>query len=107
MYVGRDFDPSQSGESERYSLDFVNDIQAGDSIASAVWACAVAARSEVPDVGAASHIDGAAVFSGTKTTQRVSGMVPGVTYMLTATITTAPNNDVVQLWAHVECRGPA
>ena len=106
MYVGRDFDPSDTGESERYTLDFVNDLQPGDSIVAAVWTCEVAARSELPDDDAASHIIGAAGISGTKVTQRVSGLVPGVTYCLTAIATTS-TGDAVSLWSHLECKEPA
>jgi hypothetical protein len=106
MYVGRDFDPSDTGESERYTLDFVNDLQAGDAIAAATWTCEVAAKSTGEDGEAASRIDGPAVFSGTKTTQRVTGMMPGVTYCLTATVTTTLQ-DTVSLWSHVECKDPA
>jgi len=106
MYVGRDFDPSDNGESERYTLDFVNDLQAGDTIVSATWTCEVAAKSAADDVDAASRIAGAAVYLGTKTTQRVSGMVPGVTYCLTATIVTTMS-DTISLWSHVECKEPA
>jgi hypothetical protein len=106
MYVGRDFDPSDAGESERYALDFVNDLQPGDSIASVIWTCEVAAKSDMPDEGAAAHIIGAAGISGTKTTQRVSGLSPGVTYCLTAVATTT-KGDTVSLWSHVECKEPA
>lgn len=106
MYVGRDFDPSDTGESERYTLDFVNDLQAGDTIVSAAWVCEVAAKSVGSDEEAASRIDGPAVYLGSKTTQRVTGMVPGVTYCLTATVTTALL-DTVSLWSHVECKDPA
>jgi hypothetical protein len=106
MYVGRDFDPSDTGESERYTLDFVNDLQAGDAIATATWTCEVAAKSTGSDADAATRIDGPAVYLGTKTTQRVSGMVPGVTYCLTAKITTTLQ-DTVSLWSHVECKDPA
>jgi hypothetical protein len=106
MYVGRDFDPSDTGESERYTLDFVNDLQAGDAIQNATWACEVAAKSAAPDPNAAARIDGPAVYQGTKTTQRVTGMVPGVTYCLTATVVTTLD-DTISLWSHVECKDPA
>jgi hypothetical protein len=106
MYVGRDFDPSDTGESERYTLDFVNDLQVGDTIVSATWTCEVAAKSAGSDAAAVSRIDGPAVYVGTKTTQRVSGMVPGVIYCLTATVVTTLN-DTVSLWSHVECKDPA
>jgi hypothetical protein len=106
MYVGRDFDPSDTGESERYTLDFVNDLQAGDTISTATWACEVAAKSSGADGAAAGKIDGPAVYLGTKTTQRITGMTPGVTYCLTATIVSA-GGDTISLWSHVECKDPA
>ena len=106
MYVGRDFDPSDNGESERFSFDFVNDIEADDTITAAVWTCGVAAKSAGQDGNAAACIDGLALFTGTKTTQRVSALQPGVIYMLRADVTTA-KGDVVALWSHVECKAPA
>jgi hypothetical protein len=106
MYVGRDFDPSDTGESERYTFDFVNDLQAGDLISSAVWTCEVAAKSAGADGGASGRLSGPAVFTGTKTTQRVTGMQPGVIYCLTATVVTNLA-DTISLWSHVECKEPA
>ena len=106
MYVGRDFDPSDIGESERFSFDFVNDIQAGDAITAATWSCEVAAKSAGTDGNAAARINGPAVFTGTKTTQRVSDLQPGVVYVLRADVTTA-KGDIVTLWSHVECKDPA
>jgi hypothetical protein len=106
MYVGRDFDPSDTGESERFTFDFVNDLQTGDVITSVTWTCEVAATSELADDAAAACIDGAPVISGTKTTQRVTGLQPGVRYVLQAEATTVVG-DVVSLWSHVECKEPA
>jgi len=106
MYVGRDFDPSDTGESERYSFDFINDLQPGDSIASVAWACSVSNRSQQSDPDAASRISEPPVYLGTKTTQRVTGMLPGVIYVLTATVTSTMG-DAVSLWSHVECKVPA
>jgi len=106
MYVGRDFDPSDRGESERYTFDFVNDLQGGDTIASVTWTCEVAAKSEGADANAENHISGSADNAGTKTTQRVSGLLPGVVYLLTATVISTMG-DTVSLWSHVECKEPA
>jgi hypothetical protein len=106
MYVGRDFDPSDTGENERYTLDFVNDMQVGDTIASVAWTCSVAAKSENADEAAAGCISEAAIFNGSKTTQRVSGLKSGVIYTLRADIVTT-NGDTVALWSHVECKAPA
>ena len=105
MYVGRDFDPSDTGESERFTFDFVNDIQAGDQIIGATWTCEVSERSLLADAEAASRIAGTAIFSGTKTTQRVTGLQPGVVYVLRADVTTE-KEDIVSLWSHVECKEP-
>lgn len=106
MYVGRDFDPSDLGESERFTFDFVNDLQPGDTITSVTWGCETAAKSPISDASAASRIDGPPVFDATRTTQRVTGMVPGVIYMLQANVMTA-NGDTLTLWSHVECKDPA
>ena len=45
-------------------------------------------------------------IAGTKTTQRVTGLVPGVTYVLTAMATTS-KGDRISLWSPVECKEPA
>jgi hypothetical protein len=108
LYAGRDFDPSDEGESELYSFDFAKDMQPRDAITSAVWTCSVAAISDpdFTDPSPNSHITGSSVFAGTKTTQRVSGLLPGVTYTLRATVHTSLGDDV-SLWSHVEVLAPA
>jgi len=106
MYCGRDFDPADEGESGIFTFDFVKDVQSRDTITAAVWTCGVAAISEAPDADAADYVDGSASFSGTKTSQRITGMKAGVTYVLSATVTTVAG-DTVTLWSHVECRTPA
>ena len=107
MYVGRDFDPSDSGEAELYGFDFVKDVRPGDTLASAAWSCKVAAISENADPDdPAAYIIGTAGAAGTKTTQSIAGFKPGVTYMLQATAT-MNSGDIVSLWSHVECKEPA
>ena len=105
MYCGRDFDPSDPGESEMYTFDFVKDMQKGDTIASVVWTCEVAEISEGTDEDAATRIDGLPTTSGTKTSQRVTNLTAGVTYALRAVVTTGFGDDV-SLWGHVECMEP-
>lgn len=105
MYVGRDFDPSDTPESEPYCFDFVKDLPDGDTITGAVWTCAVAAISEAVDATPASRLSGSATFQGTKTFQRVVGLQPGVTYRLQAVVTTQQGNSI-SLWAHVEATPP-
>jgi hypothetical protein len=106
MYIGRDFDPSDAGEVERYTFDFVNDLNAGDTITASSWECGVATISEGMDGAASSHVDGVAIINKTRSTQRISGLVAGVTYVLTANVETL-NGDTISLWAHVECKEPA
>ncbi len=102
MYVGRDFDPEDVGENEVFTLDFVNDLASGETITSAVWKCEVKSGS---DSQAASRLSGAPSNSGTKSSQRVAGLLTGVTYRLTAVVTTSLSN-VISLWSHVACQTP-
>ena len=102
MYVGRDYDPSDTGEIEIYTLDFVNDLVNGETIASAVWTC-------TPIIGidsnATSCVFGAATFSGTQTSQPFKNFVSGVYYQLLATVGTSLGN-TKKLWSHVPARSP-
>jgi len=103
MYCGRDFAPSDGGINELYTFDLAHDLRSGDAIASAVWSCAVSKISEAPDPDAASCLTGISYMSGTKTSHRFTGFKNGVTYVLTALVTTQLG-DKVSLWSHVECR---
>lgn len=107
MYVGCDFSPSDVGESEVYSLDFVKDCAAGETIASATWTCAVAEDSAVPDSDAATRVSGSASNTGTVTSQRIdlSAAPGGVKYVLRAVAVTNQGN-TKSLWSHVECGIP-
>jgi hypothetical protein len=106
MYVGRDFHPSDVGESEVYTFDFVKDLADGDIIVEATWHCTVAADSEVADAAAADHVALPATFEGTKTMQQVSGLVDGVKYVLQAVIG-SEQGETKSLWSHVKCGTPA
>ena len=75
MYVGRDFDPTDPGENEIFSFDFVNDLDSNESLQSATWTCAAVTGS---DPAAASRISGSASAAGTQTSQRIAGLLPGV-----------------------------
>lgn len=103
MYCGRDFDPADSSENEIYTLDFVNDLAAGEQLSSATWTCAVAPDSRVQDASAPSRLSGGASVSGTQTTQRVTGLVAGAKYILRAVATTDQSNERV-LYSHVLCQ---
>lgn len=104
MHTGKDFPPADVNESELYCFDFVNDLRAGHTIASAVWTCTVAAISEADDPDAASRLIDDPLLQDrqpTKTFHRVAGLQPGVTYRLQAVATTQLG-DRVTLWSHVK-----
>jgi hypothetical protein len=102
MYVGSDFDPSDTAEDEIYTLDFVNDLVTGETIASASWSCAVITGT---DPSPASRVSGSASKSGSQTSQRFNGFIPGVSYQLIATVVTSLGN-TKKLWSHVQARNP-
>ena len=100
MYVGRDFDVANSGESEVFAFNFVNDMLPTDSVVAATWALTV---SEGTDANPSSRLDGAPFFlSRTISTQRISGLLAGVTYIVTCTVSTAQSNTIT-LWSRIPC----
>lgn len=105
MYAGVDFSPVDVGEVISEAFDFVNDLAAGDSIASVVWTCSVSTESTGTDPAPASRLLGPSGISGTVVSQRFSGFLAGVTYTLLAQITTA-FGDKLDLWSHVFCETP-
>jgi hypothetical protein len=105
MYVGADFSPVDVGEVISEGIDFVNDLAVGDSIASSVWTCSVAAESTTNDPAPASRLSGTANVIGTASYQRFHFTVPGVTYLLIANVTTT-QGDQLELWSHVYCQTP-
>lgn len=102
MYAGRDFDPSDVGENEVYTFDFVNDLASNESLQSATWTCAAVLG---VDASASSRISGLATAAGSLTSQRVTGLLPGVRYRLQALGVTNLSN-TVSLYAHVNCANP-
>lgn len=102
MYCGRDFDPSDTGENEVYTIDFVNDLAPNEALMSAVWTCAVVSGI---DTAAATRISGAASVALSKSSQRITGLLPGVKYRLQAVAMTTFGNSV-SLWSHVICQSP-
>lgn len=104
MFVGSDFSVMDTGENEVFGLDFVNDLPMGDSILSVVFSLTVR-----PGYGAdpspSSRLNGTPGFSGTTALQRLSGLLPGVTYILQAVIQTALGN-TISLWSHIPTQDP-
>jgi hypothetical protein len=102
MYIGRDFSEMDQGEDEPFALDFTDDLASGETVTSTNWTCTVAKGTD-PD--AATRLQGAAQMQGGKSVQRVSGLLPNVTYLLRANIVTS-NLSTKSIWSHVRCTTP-
>lgn len=95
-------------ESETFGLNFVNDLTAGETITSVVngvWGISVTAGT---DTNATAHLIGGASIaipdgatSNIATVQRISGLLPDVTYAVQAVVVTSLGN-TKSLWAHVQ-----
>ena len=99
MQAYDNFDPSDPGEQEFYGFNFARDLLAGETIVSASWSCATVTGD---DPAAGERLQAAPTFVDTRTLQFVVG---GVTYRLTATITTSLGQ-VSSRWAYVDCLTP-
>lgn len=106
MYVGRDFDPIDTGEEEVFTLDFSRDVNPEQTIADAVVEIEVAAISEGEDETPGERLLGARVITGYKVSQKIGTCIGGVIYCVTMRATTS-TGEKVSLWAHVECMEPA
>ena len=94
-------------ESETYGLNFVNDITSGETISSVVGGAWNISVSQGTDSSASAHIIGAAAItapdgttSNIATTQRISGLLPGVVYIVQAVVVTSLGN-TKSLWSHI------
>jgi len=73
---------------------------ATDSVVSATWSLSVA---QGVDPNPSAHLDGTPFFySRTISTQRISGLLAGVTYIITCTVGTAQGNTIT-LWSRITC----
>lgn len=102
-YVGKDFSPTDVGESEVYSFDFSRDLNNGETIASAVWTCTDTLRK---DGAPATRLIGSSATSGNIVSHRLANMVNGANYLLVCKITTSQSN-VKSLWSHVKVQSPS
>jgi len=108
MYAGKDFSLAAPEEARDFTFDFFRDLSTGETLTSATWSCEVVSGT---DGDAASHIFGAAAITDSEesgladvcTTQRISGLVNGVKYRLTALAVTS-NTQSLELYAHVVCK---
>ena len=94
-------------ESETFGLSFENDFTSGETISSIVgsqWNISVTAGS---DGNATTHLIGSATIvipdgatSSIATIQRISGLLPDVTYAVQAVVITSLGN-TKSLWSHI------
>lgn len=84
-------------------MDFVNDLPTGDSVSTVAFTMTVASGT---DASPSSRIDGLPGVSGTQVGTRVSGLLPNVTYILKATVTTTLGNTLI-LYSHIPCETPS
>ena len=96
-FVGEDFAERHATQSLFYGFDLSRDLLEGEFLASAIWTCTADA-----DPNAATLLVGMPVNSQTKTKQEVGGGIPGVAYVLTATITTNMNRRFPR-WSYAPC----
>lgn len=99
-YVGQ-FSSALQDESEPFGFDFRRDLVTSETIQTVTFNMMVI---DGLDISPNSHFVGNAVISGTKVSQRVFGLLPGVTYALYATIVTNQANTKT-LWGRVTCKG--
>lgn len=98
MYAGLDFDVADYSESEVFAFDIVNDLPPNDQVVSSEWSILVYSGVD-PD--AATRLDGPPQVSGnTVSSQRITALVPGVTYTLICTVQTIQLNTIT-LWSRV------
>ena len=104
MFAGRDFSPQENDESEVLELDFVNDMDSGETVTSSIWTLIVVAGI---DPNPNSHLEGPSMPAvpkdgslQTATIQRVGGILPGVTYVTHAQVVTSLGN-TRNLYSHI------
>src|SRR3954466_8471872 len=93
------FPPADSVESKIYGFDFRRGLSAGESITRVDFEIFVV---DGTDPSASSRLIGPATVSGNKARQRVASLVPGVAYVLQATVSTNQGS-TKSLWGRVEC----
>lgn len=93
------FPPADGVESKIYGFDFKRGLSDDEDITSADFEIFVI---DGTDVSASGHLIGPAIVAGTQVRQRVAGLVPGVAYVLQATVSTNQGS-TKSLWGRVEC----
>ncbi len=100
MYVGRDFDPANTTESEIFSIDFTNELSTGETILSVSSTTLTVFQGT--DADPSSHLSGSSSVSGAIVSQRVANLTTGVTYTLAFTVLTTLSNTIT-LFSRIAC----
>jgi hypothetical protein len=103
MYVGKDFPLMNPDEVLDHTFDFVDDLDATETINGAVFTLDAYSGT---DAAASSHLIGPPTINGLKVTQVVSGLLDGVTYRLRCKATTS-SGKVVGDHSFLTCKAPA
>jgi len=109
VYFGRDWPPQGPSESRVLGLDFVNDMDQGETLLSSTWDVLVIIGVDAnPKILQGPSITAVPKDSSLKTgtIQRVGNTKPGVTYRLRAVVITSRGN-VLDGWSHVRGIGSA
>jgi hypothetical protein len=88
-----DFTPKFVGDTERFSFAFAEDLELGETIASATWTVTVLSG---VDPAAATMPQGPTKIDGAYVHQLVGGGLPGVTYKFSCTVVTSGGETVTK-----------
>lgn len=103
MYVGHDFPIMSPDEDLIHAFDFVNDyLTPGETISSAVWT--MTAYNGI-DAGASGRLVGSPTIAGLVVSQRVVGLLDGVTYRIRCLATSSIGNKAA-LHSYIVCKAP-
>lgn len=103
MYAGNDFSDMSPNDDRVLTFDFVNDVDAAETITSAVWTCELHPDMDPSvDTDLAGHIQGSPSISGSKVSQLVGDLKAGVVYRIRCMAVSA-NQPHIELYAHLRC----
>ena len=97
------FSPKTPSAEELFGLNFIRQLDAGETILSAEWSVTVL---QGVDANPAAMLSGPAIISGTKVSQKLIGGVDGVQYCLTCLATTSGGEKIplfYTLWVRTSC----
>jgi len=97
------FSPKTPSAEEFFGFNFVRQLDAGETIQSAVWSITV---KQGTDPNPSAMLSGTAIINGTKVSQKVIGGLDGVQYCLTCLATTSGPEKIPlfdTLWVRSSC----